>query len=448
MNGAHFHLCRLRILARGKAVYDQVFHTGVNIIRGQNGSGKSTIADFMFYILGGEFDNWKTVASRCDEVQAEVYTNGGVVTLRRPVERAQTPVQVFFGSMAEAELHGLDSWQSFPIRRSANRESFSQIMFRASGIPEAQSEGASNITMHQVLRLLYSDQRTPSAFLFRYEPFDTRDIREAVGDLLCGLSVYELYEIELALRDLNRKFEVVSERYRTLLGGLSSDVTLVSVEAIDTQLTALSEESKDLKDEIENAEEHVGADEVDSFVKGRSQASAQLRKIRTEVADLERRKEVNDLEMADVARFLEYLGDLAQRLPRAEASAKIVGQIEFSHCPACLAPLRTDTGPEHCGLCGADVDPQKERSRYLQIKLDIDIQMRESRQLLEDKKEVAKHNATSLRRLRSTFREKLSEYAVRYELSGSPRESFVAERYQRLGQIDRERSNLEGVRER
>ena len=47
--------------------------------------------------------------------------------------------------------------------------------------------------MNQLLRPLYSDQRTPSAFLFRYEPFDTREIREAVGDLVCGLSVYELH---------------------------------------------------------------------------------------------------------------------------------------------------------------------------------------------------------------------------------------------------------------
>ena len=69
-----------------------------------------------------------------------------------------------------------------PIRRSESRESFSQILFRASGIPEAQSQGAANITMNQILRLLYSDQRTPSAYLFRYEPFDTRDIREAVAE--------------------------------------------------------------------------------------------------------------------------------------------------------------------------------------------------------------------------------------------------------------------------
>jgi hypothetical protein len=37
---------------------------------------------------------------------------------------------------------------------------------------------------------------------------------------------------------------------------------------------------------------------------------------------------------------------------------------------------------------------------------------------------------------------------VKYDISTSPRESFVAERYQRIGQIDRERTELSRLRER
>jgi predicted ATPase len=181
MTPSQFWLRRLRVLRKGRPVYDQVFHLGVNMIRGENGSGKSTIADFIFYILGGEFDNWKSAASECNQVQAEVVTSKGTLSLRRDIGRAQTPVEVFFGTMDEAAKHGIDGWASYPLRRTGNSESFSQIMFRASGIPEAQSQGASNITMHQMLRLMYSDQRTPAPFLFRYEnlryPRNTRGSR-------------------------------------------------------------------------------------------------------------------------------------------------------------------------------------------------------------------------------------------------------------------------------
>ncbi|WP_443068786.1 ATP-binding protein, partial [Sulfitobacter sp. HI0027] len=78
---SQFHIKRLRVMQGGDPVYDQTFHTGVNIIRGENGSGKSTIADFIFYVLGGEFDNWKSVAANCDEVQAEIGTASGLLTV-------------------------------------------------------------------------------------------------------------------------------------------------------------------------------------------------------------------------------------------------------------------------------------------------------------------------------------------------------------------------------
>jgi len=87
-------LNRLRVIRRGKVAYDQTFHVGVNIIRGQNGSGKSTIADFIFFVLGGEFGDWKDAARQCDEVQAEVVTPNGALAIRRSIETAQESILV------------------------------------------------------------------------------------------------------------------------------------------------------------------------------------------------------------------------------------------------------------------------------------------------------------------------------------------------------------------
>ena len=194
-------LNRLRISSPDSIVYDHEFHDGVNIIRGQNGSGKSTIADFIFFILGGEFDDWKKAARRCNTVQAEIETPRGKLTLTRRIASSQEPISVFFGPMTTADKSYVDGWEQFSIRRRGGRESFSQVMFRSLLIPEAQSERASNVTMHQLLRLCYSGQRTPATRLFRFESFDTQGIREAVGDLLCGISGYEIYEITLQLRE-------------------------------------------------------------------------------------------------------------------------------------------------------------------------------------------------------------------------------------------------------
>jgi uncharacterized Zn finger protein (UPF0148 family) len=448
MTYSHFRLSRLRVLRRGVAVYDQSFHAGVNIIRGENGSGKSTIADFIFYILGGEFDSWKTIASKCDQVQAEVITSGGALTLRRDIGKAQTPMNVYFGPMAEAEKHGLDGWETYPIRRSESRESFSQIMFRASGIPEAQSQGAANITMNQLLRLLYADQRTPAPFLFRYESFDTREIREAVGDLICGLSVYELYENELKLRELNKQFEDKSRRLSSLLQALPSEESLERVDSIDRRITDLGTEYSRVAGEIANADTLVDEDQSKEFLKARTKSVEDLRKSREKIAEKEQELQVSDLEAGDLTEFIEYLEELSDKLPKAETASEIVGNIEFTHCPACLKPLMPEKGADHCVVCGAETDPEAERSRYLQIKMDIDIQLRESRQLVDDKTQTSVHLQRDLRRARKEYEAKLSEFTVKYDVSTSPRESFVAERYQRLGQIDGERRELERLRER
>lgn len=449
MTYSQFHLKRLRVVQNKTPVYDQAFHTGVNIIRGENGSGKSTIADFIFYVLGGEFDNWKSVAANCDEVQAEIGTASGALTVKRSIGRAQTPVSVFFGTFEEASTQGLDGWQSYPIRRTAGgNESFSQIMFRASSIPEAPSEGAANITMNQLLRLVYADQRTPASFLFRYESFDTGEIREAVGDLICGIRGYESYEIELELRKLNKQFDELDAQYKALIKSLPEEEALARVESVDERLRELEAEYGRLSEEIANVDEQLDDHEVKTFVKERKEAAADIRKLRGRMAKLEQQAHTNDLEVADLKNFITHLEELSEKLPKAQKSSEIIGSIEFTHCPACLAPLEEMSDPDHCILCGSETDPEQERSRYLQIKLDLDIQIRESRQLLTDKEVSAAHAKKEMRRLRSTYEERLSEFRVRYEISNGPRESFMAERYQRMGQIDRELSELSRLRER
>ncbi|WP_454634128.1 AAA family ATPase [Bradyrhizobium cenepequi] len=141
-----------------------MFHRGVNIIRGENSSGKSTISDFLFYGLGGEFDRWKDAAAQCSAVRLEIETESSLLTVHRNVGSKQEPVLVFYGGLEDSLSRGIDEWQRVPIRRPPGGKelSFTQVLFRAAGIPEAPNVDNSNVTMHQIMRLLYSDQQTPA----------------------------------------------------------------------------------------------------------------------------------------------------------------------------------------------------------------------------------------------------------------------------------------------
>ena len=81
-------LQRLRIVTHtGDVAYDERFHRGVNIIRGVNSSGKSTIVRFIFFVLGGYYTDFVPQAMKCRKVMAEVSIRGTVVTLKRYMEK-------------------------------------------------------------------------------------------------------------------------------------------------------------------------------------------------------------------------------------------------------------------------------------------------------------------------------------------------------------------------
>src|SRR5437773_2381496 len=118
------------VIKGGQRVYDENYHPGVNIIRGANSTGKSTVADLIFYCLGGDVVNWKDEADSCDSVYAETIMNGAPITLRRDIaQHGQQPMWIFVGDFDAASRSTTAGWQRYPYRRFGDRESFTQTLF-------------------------------------------------------------------------------------------------------------------------------------------------------------------------------------------------------------------------------------------------------------------------------------------------------------------------------
>lgn len=430
-------LRRFRVMRRGYAAYDQTFHEGVNIIRGDNGSGKSTIADFIFFALGGEYDDWKEAARQCDEVQAEIVTPSGAMTLRRSTEKRNSPVNVFFGSMADAMKSPMDGWEQYPLHRSSGgKESFSQVMFRSLLIPEAQSEGASNITMHQILRLCYSDQRTPATRLFRFENFDTQPIREAVGDLICGISGYELYDLTLQYRKLEVEYSKTSTDLSALLKSLRHDDALNTPALIKAKVSSLQSEREKLTNEIANVDRTIQAGEVTDFLKNKDIAKKVLIKVSKNLQATEDSISTTQLELREIEEFASHIEDLANQLRLAEGTYNAIGGLEFTHCPQCGELVGDDVNEGQCKLCKTESDLEKQQSRYNQLRLDFEIQGRETGQLLSEKRTSLEKLKQEKRTLKLSHQQILQDYSLKYSGGNEPREAYLAERINRIGQID------------
>ncbi|ASJ37596.1 ATP-binding protein [Vibrio vulnificus] len=198
-----FLLVKRLVITKGKSiVYDEKFTAGVNIIRGVNSSGKSTISDFIFYGLGGDLTKLKNEAKQCSFVFVEASLSGKVFTLKREIaEGGRKGMDIFSGDYESAYVASVTDWIRYPYNANT-KESFYQALFKELGMPYSKSDDKNSITMHQLLRMLYVDQMTSPDRLFKFDKFDSPNKRQAIGELLIGLSDFELYEKRVRLQSL------------------------------------------------------------------------------------------------------------------------------------------------------------------------------------------------------------------------------------------------------
>ena len=202
-----FFVNRLYVLTtEGKVAYDEEFHHGVNIIRGENSSGKSTITHLLFYGLGGEYTHFVNEVRQCSRVMVEVSIDDATITLSRPIEQdaegrilSQRGMTIWWGTLKEVLNKDCEA-QTFGYKTAAHTCSFSNKLFEVMKMPIVQ--GDNNITMHQLLRLLYIDQESPTQSLYYYEQFDSQTTRETAADLLMGIFDEKLYAAKLKYKNL------------------------------------------------------------------------------------------------------------------------------------------------------------------------------------------------------------------------------------------------------
>ena len=444
---ARLKLNRLSVHRSTHVLYDQVFHDGVNIIHGDNGSGKSTITDFIYFALGGDLKEWRTEAGLADYVLAEITAQDAILTLRRDVSDSDSrPMQVFFGPYEQALTSDLRIWEKFSYKRPESGYSFSQILFKAIGIPEAISDGVSNITMHQLMRVLYSDQLTPIQRIFRVEPFDTWQTRQAVGDMLCGLGGYDLFAFQLFLRDLTKSHNEVSTRLKSLIAVAASyGDKILLIEHVSTALAKANSDREKLQaslmDYLRRADENVSSSEADKLIKRQRK---NLIDARAKVSGLMDQIEMLEFEVTDSAQFIDHLRHALDEFEDASGTFNALGTVRFEFCPSCFAPISTHQHEEDtCHLCGTTTVEHEKDSRALAVQLDLQMQLNESLDL-QAEREMQLSNYKNQHRLAVTSLRAVtanSEFAR--SSASSALETMVSSTSRQIGYLDHEIEQLQ-----
>ncbi len=382
-------LNRLVINTRdGKVAYDEKYHHGVNIICGDNSSGKSTITHFIFYVLGGAFNDWVREAKLCSMVLAEVEMNGAILVLRREININESTnkgndkesIYIYWGSYDESQKSSPSEWQKFGYNTTHDKRSFSNVFFESLGIPIVKGEN--NITFHQILRLLYIDQDSPTSSLFFYEQFDTTLTRETVADLLLGVYNEELYDNKQRLIEATNEFEDIKKEIKVIKQFIPNDLDLIpahittKIENKQGDIRAIEEELIKLK--LENKAVRFSQSTKLEFQKLNDEALVQ----REIVNELESEIRSLKYEIDDSQYFVEVLETKIRSVKNSILTREFLGDFPLEYCPECLTDLKASESHSHCKLCKEPIDNTFGITQAKKIEQELSFQIKESKNLL------------------------------------------------------------------
>ncbi|WP_165222354.1 AAA family ATPase [Affinirhizobium pseudoryzae] len=431
---------RLVVMRNDITVYDGRFHSGVNILRGDNSSGKSTILNMLFYGLGGELTDWSDIALLCTHVLVEATFNGMVATLRREIsESAGRPMEIYSGDYAQSLRAPITDWSRYSYRRSETMESFSEALFRLLDIPEVTSDQTGNLTIHQILRLLYADQLSPVEQLFKFEPFDPPTLRDTVGRLLCGAYNSEVYNNDVRLKTLVRNFDQTSAQLKSLFAVLGRTDQAHTLDWIQAEKTVLKQKLESVQGQIEDAERQLyqstAQDEL--TLTAQQQAYDTVQRLQQQIAAARETRDATSFSIADSDLFISSLQRKLDALSDSETVAKSLGDIQFRTCPSCYSAVEAAGEPNHCHLCKADLNEGPAHTRIVALLNETGRQLKQSqllqqRRISELEKQTAQLNALEAEWLHASRRlselQRLPSTALRGVLRQLGRDAGYVER--------------------
>lgn len=374
----------------GKIAYDEHYHRGINIIRGDNSSGKSTISHFIFYVLGGAFNDWVKEARECAKVYAEVELNGAVMTLKRNITfnvdgkgNTKQYINFYWGEYEEA-VNDPENWKKFNYDTTESKKSFSNVLFESLDLPVVKGEN--NITFHQILRLLYVDQDSPTNSLYLYEQFDTTLTRETISNLLLGVYNQDLYDKQQRLESAKKECDEVKSEIKVIKRFISNPSDLIPIN-INTRIS-----NKDV--ELSNIDNLI----FELKEKNKRVNYTQKSKLEFEtlnIESLEQRKKVQqntitirnfELEVEDTKYFLQALEHKLLAIKKSIVTREFLGNtFTIENCPECLSPLDIVENPSQCKLCKKEIDDSVGITQARKIEQEISFQIKESQKLNSNK---------------------------------------------------------------
>ena len=410
---SNIFLQRFAVIAKGNYVYNEQFHNGLNIIRGQNGSGKSTIIELIYYALGADHIDWKEEALKCDYVLAEFNIAGKSFTVKRDITKdGKPPLSIFWGKLDDITAN---SWEIYSMKRSIERDSFSQVIMRLLNIPDANE--TVNLTMHQLLRIIYIDQLSPTNTLMRQEDFDTIIIREAIAKTLMGAYDINLLQNEIKLRDKRKEMENYKIEIDKLQYILIENGSNMTVEELRKKIDDNYKQIKRIDVSLSNQNMNL-IKQIANSTNNHNDIFNSMNKAKNDLCELNQKINAINYDILDSEDFIR---DLKQRDIDITNSIKMreyLPTLTFNYCPLCLNNIDLEKNEDTCPLCKQKISDNDLVTEALRLKNELAFQIKESEILLAKKKkdfEELRHKLLILNEQINSYQVQIDSFKISVE---------------------------------
>jgi predicted amidophosphoribosyltransferase len=437
---------RLYAKSASKVAYNEEFHEGINILSGCNGGGKTSVIQLLTYGLGYEVNNWKVEAKECNTVYVGLEINGEPLTLRRfNTDSEKQPMDICFMPFENAIKTDIENWSNYPYAISS-KESFSQKLFAILGIPEAKADANNNnITIHQILRLLYNNQSNIADALFNIEPFDSAFKRESIGNYLLGLYDNEQYNARIKQIEEEKKLDKVVAKLQAIYSVIGKTTFAKELHTIDEQKHKFIDKIAQVNEDIQVLKEETIASYIDEKNETENQAVENI-KAKAKLFECESELQSIEYTIEDSKEFIAELLDKSTAIKDSIIVGNSIPKIFFKVCPSCFKEIKQKDAA-CCHVCGEEGDDTNNNANLLRMKNEIDIQIRESERIL-NKKQIKYKELLELRKtLRTQLRRQITKAQATVIAVNTSTESKVFDKYREIGEIEEKITNLARMQE-
>lgn len=379
-----FIVKNLTCLKSGRIILDLNLNNGLNVIYGNNSVGKSTILDLIAYALGAENIKFKPAALACDFVFAETNIQNSTITIKREIKNARAPLLIFFGDVKSSLESPDDGWLKLPYNSTEEKAGFSKFFFDYLNYPSTVSTETS-ITTHQVLRLLYAEQKNNNLPIYREDPWDNSEKRTAIRDYVLGIFSGELYDLQLDRRKTDKELTATINRIQSFF----QIVGKTSEHLIENFLLSEKYDLEKRKDTILE-KIHTLNENITNISTSDNQTDEQT-KLKNELTSLnkgmlaieDKMNEIN-YENTDLDQFNIELNNRLIDIENAISSNLIINDIDFEFCPCCHEKIVKATNPNTCNLCKSPTGIVNNNLNLLQMKTEINFQIQEISKIIKD----------------------------------------------------------------